>query len=126
VVTGTEVVLAQQQSSTQRRWARHKIDVPVCIVSHAPTRVVAAQGRGSELNCGGMAVYTAVLLTIGDQVGLEFTLPTSETRLAVRGFVRNGDDGKYGIEFITEKDTDYENVARIESILKELSSIPML
>lgn len=73
-----------------------------------------------------MAVHTAVQLTIGEQVGLEFTLPNSEARLAVRGFVRNGREGKFGIEFITERDADYESVGRIESILKQLSCVPML
>jgi hypothetical protein len=73
-----------------------------------------------------MTVYTAVQLTIGDQVGLEFTLPNSEARLAVRAFVRNGRDRKYGIEFVTENDVDYESVGRIESILKQLPSVPVL
>jgi hypothetical protein len=73
-----------------------------------------------------MTLYAGVQLSIGEQVGLVFTLPASEAKLTVRGFVRNGCDGKYGIEFITENDADYENVGRIESILKRQASAPLL
>jgi len=120
--TGIEVVLLQNEYPTPRRWARHKVDLPVCVITHGPTNVAAVQGRGSELNCGGMAVCAGVELSIGDQVGVEFTPPDSGQAITVRCFVRNGHGYRYGVEFITENDADYESVGQIESILRNLGS----
>src|SRR6266550_2892042 len=54
-----QVVLPESGHATERRWPRHKIDVPVQVVTHGPTNVVIIQGRGSELNCGGMSVWNS-------------------------------------------------------------------
>ena len=67
-----QVVLPESGHTTQRRWPRHKIDVPVQVVTHGPANVVVIQGRGSELNCGGMSVFGRVELEIGAQIGVEF------------------------------------------------------
>ena len=75
------------------------------------------QGRGSSLNCGGMAVSGTVELAIGAQVAVEFTPPYSRQPVRARCFVRNRHRDTYGLEFITENDSDYESVAQIESSL---------
>ena len=115
-----QVVLPESGHSTERRWPRHQIDVPVQVVTHGPTNVVIIQGRGSELNCGGMSVFGRVELAIGTQVGVEFTPPCSGQPVRVRCFVRNRQRYNYGLEFFTENDSDYENVAQIESTLRNL------
>ncbi|HYL15368.1 MAG TPA: PilZ domain-containing protein [Terriglobales bacterium] len=117
-----EVVLLENEYPISRRWARHKVDVPVYVITHGPTKVAAVQGRGSDLNCGGMTLYAGIELGIGDQVGVEFTPPYSGRPITVRCFVRNGHGGTYGVEFITENDADYENVGQIESILRNVGS----
>jgi hypothetical protein len=96
--------------------------VPVLVITDGPTKVAAVQGRGSELNCGGMTLYAGVELSIGDQVGLKFTPPYSGQSITVRCFVRNGHRGTYGVEFIAENDGDYESVGQIESILRKAAS----
>jgi hypothetical protein len=122
VQPGIEVVLPQNEYPTSRRWPRHNVDVPVSVITHAPTKFAAVQGRGSELNCGGMTLHAGVELSVGDQLGVEFTPPYSEQPIAVRCFVRNGHGGNYGIEFISENDSDYESVGQIESILRKAAS----
>ena len=97
--------------------------MPVQVVTHGPTNVVIIQGRGSELNCGGMSVFGRVELAIGTQVGVEFTPPCSGQPVRVRCFVRNRQGHNYGLEFFTENDSDYENVARIESTLRNLGIV---
>jgi hypothetical protein len=97
--------------------------VPVQVVTHGPTNVVIIQGRGSELNCGGMSVFGRVELVIGTQVGVEFTPPCSGQPVRVRCFVRNRQRYNYGLEFFTENDSDYENVAQIESTLRNLGIV---
>jgi hypothetical protein len=79
------------------------------------------QSRGSELNCGGMAVSGRIELAIGEQVALEFTPPHSGQPVSVRCFVRNRHRYTYGLEFIAENDTDYESVAQIEATLRHIA-----
>jgi len=112
-----QVVVPQPVHATARRWPRCKTEVPVQLVTLEPTDVAIVQGRGSDLNCGGMAVSSAVELTIGAQVAVEFTPPHSPQPVRARCFVRNRHRDTYGLEFITENDSDYESVAQIEAIL---------
>ena len=114
---GIQVVPRPPGHALGRRWPRYKTDVPVQLVTHGPTNVVIVQGRGSELNCGGMAVPGSVELPIGAQVAVEFTPPCSGQPLRIRCFVRNRQRYTYGLEFITENDSDYESVAQVESTL---------
>lgn len=117
-----QVVLPQPGHAQQRRWPRHKIDVPVRVVTEGPLKVCIFQARGSELNCGGMAVSSGFDLAIGAQVAVEFTLPSLEQPARVRCFVRNRHRHTYGVEFITESDADYKNVGQIEAILRNIES----
>ena len=79
-------------------------------------------GRGSELNCGGMAVFSGAELAIGAQVLVEFTPPEATQPIQVRCFVRNRSGNSYGVEFITESDSDYQSVHQIETVLSSLGS----
>ena len=83
-------------------------------------KISVAQGRGSQLNCGGMAVSGMLELSVGVQVALQFKLPGLPEPVRVRCFVRNHRDETYGVEFITESDADYENVGQIEAILRNM------
>ena len=98
------------------------MDVPVRVITQGLTKVAIVQGRGSELNNGGMAVFAGTELAIGTQVLVEFTPPYSNNPIRVRCFVRNRSGYRYGVEFITESDDDYQSVHQIESVLRSLGS----
>jgi len=118
-----QVVTPQQLGyATARRFPRYKVDVPVQVITQGLTKVTLVQGRGSELNNGGMAIFAGLELSIGAQVLVEFTPPYSGQPVRVRCFVRNRAGYRYGVEFITESDDDYENVNRIETILRSMGS----
>jgi hypothetical protein len=117
-----QVVTPQQGYATARRFPRYKVDVPVRVITQGLTKVTIVQGRGSELNVGGMAIFAGIELSIGAQVIVEFTPPYSGQPIRVRCFVRNRAGYRYGVEFITESDDDYENVNRIETILRSMGS----
>jgi hypothetical protein len=85
-------------------------------------KAAAFQGRGSELNCGGMALTVDVALSIGDQISVEFTPASAGEPITVRCFVRNGQGSRYGLEFIAENDADYGSVSQIESVLRTMES----
>ncbi len=120
---GIQVTLPQQGYDAIRRWPRYNIDVPVRLIAQRPTKVAIVQGRGKELNRGGIAVFAGIELSLNEQVAVEFTPPYSGQPIRVRAFVRNRSGYTYGIEFITENDTDYKNVGQLESILQTLGSV---
>ncbi|MBZ5627566.1 MAG: PilZ domain-containing protein [Acidobacteriia bacterium] len=115
---GIQVILPQKGYEPLRRWERYKIDVPVRLIAQRPTKVAVVPGRGRELNRGGMAVFAGVELSTDELVAVEFTPPYAGQPIRVRGFVRNRNGYTYGIEFITENDSDYRNVGQLETILK--------
>ena len=117
-----QVVTPQQGYATARRFPRYKVDVPVRVITQGLTKVTIVQGRGSELNIGGMAIFAGTELSIGAQVLVEFTPPYSGQPVRVRCFVRNRAGYNYGVEFITESDDDYESVDRIETLLRSIGS----
>jgi hypothetical protein len=56
-----------------RRWKRYKLDVPIRVIVHGPTKTSLSDGRGNELSEGGMALTAFVELRLGDEVEIEFT-----------------------------------------------------
>ena len=117
-----EAVLPEPEHAPLRRWPRYTVDVPVRVITQGLTKGTIVQGRGSELNNGGMAVSAGTDLSIGSQVLVEFTAPRTGQPIRVRCFVRNRAEHKYGVEFITESDDDYQSVNQIETILRSLGS----
>ncbi len=118
----TEITRCEEDDDSLRRWPRYKVDISIRLVAQGPTRV-SMQGRGGELNSGGMAVSLGRQLSIDDEVAIEFTPPHAQQPMTIRAFVRDQTGSSYGLEFITENDTDYNNLAQLESVLKELGSV---
>jgi hypothetical protein len=118
----TDVVVPHPRYATARRWPRYKVDVPLRVITQGLSKVSIIQGRGSELNNGGMAVFAGTELAIGAQVLVEFTPPYSGDPIRVRCFVRNRSGYRYGVEFITESDDDYQSVHQIETVLSSMGS----
>src|SRR4051794_22002718 len=84
-----------------RRWKRYQIDIRVKVAhGNGPARS-SAHGRGSDVSEGGMALYAPVDLKVGDVVDLELTLPYSQQPLKLLGTVRNRNNFRYGIEYIS-------------------------
>ena len=120
IIVTFRVVRPGKASVAARRWTRYLVNLPVRLVTEGPAQSVIVKGEASDLNVGGVAVRANVALPVGAQVAVEFTLPLIGEAAKLRGFVRNRQGFTYGLEFITENDTDYENVARIESFIKEM------
>ena len=101
-----------------RRWKRHQIRVPVRLVVHRGDLTTRVNGRGTELNEGGMCVCAGVELNNGDQVELEFTTPYSAEPLRVWANVRNRYGYYYGLEFLTENAGERDQVERFRDVLR--------
>jgi len=102
-----------------RRWPRFHMDVPVRLVTCKEGVIRYIEGRGRELNEGGMGVFAGGLeLRAGDQIEVEFTPPYSGDPIRVWGSVRNRSGYNYGLEFIAENIIEKENVARLRQSLR--------
>jgi len=101
---GIEIIMPGRGYQSSRRWARYRVDVPVAITLRRFGKVTVVEGRGSELNCGGMKVFLPTDLHIGDPVAVEFTPPYSRQPVMMKGIVRNCHIYSYGVEFICDKD----------------------
>ena len=106
-----------------RRWPRHRLDVPVRVIVHTPERTKLYDGRGNELNEGGMAVTAGVELKVGREVAVEFTPPFTGLPIRVRGIVRNRAGYRYGVEFVMANQEETEQVDHLRSLLQTLTII---
>ncbi len=107
-----------------RRWPRYCVGmtVQVRVITQGPTRVVTWEGHGTDISAGGLAVIVNSDLPIGSQVAVQFTLPGSDQPMIFRCFVRNREENRYGIEFITENDEDYRNAGELQALLATMKT----
>jgi hypothetical protein len=112
------VVVTESQFLQTRRFRRYKLDVPVRVVVQAEGKVRIIDGRGNELNEGGLAVQAGVELSVDERVEVEFTPPYSGEPIRARGVVRNRDGYRYGVEFLTDTPEDCESVMDIRVALQ--------
>ncbi len=104
----------------QRRWPRYQISVPVIVKIRRGDKTVLADGRGTELNEGGLAVFASAELTTGEVVEISFTPPYNNTPIQVRCRVCNRQGYIYGLEFLTESATDELGVEQIRNVLRAI------
>jgi hypothetical protein len=112
------VVVTESQFLHSRRFRRYKLDVPVRVVVQTEDKVRIIDGRGNELNEGGLAVNAGVELAVDDSVEVEFTPPYSGEPIRARAVVRNRDGYRYGLEFLTETPSDCESLMDIRVALQ--------
>jgi PilZ domain len=110
------------QYQIPRRFPRYKLNVPVRVIVDKSDKVVIVQGRGDELNEGGMAIFAGVELSVGGQMAVEFTPPYSGNPIRVRCVVRDRRGYNYGVEFLLENETDNERVSDIRAALRGMGS----
>jgi len=114
-------VVAPPWSGPKRRWPRYRVDIPVVIITPRPIRIVTCEGRGTDLNAGGLAVEASIDLVTGDQVAVEFTPPNCTESVSYRCFVRNRNGNRYGLEFIAENDADYVKTGELQEGLERMA-----
>jgi hypothetical protein len=101
----------------ERRWPRHKIDVPVRAIIHKPDKTLILDGRGMEMSEGGICLLMDAELGLGDKIELEFTPPHSGKPIRVRSEVCNRTENRYGVKFIPEGMEERSEVTRLRQML---------
>ncbi len=77
----------------------------------------SSYGRGHDISLGGMAIYVPQLLTLGQEIGVEFDLPHSRLRFGVQCVVRNSEGYRYGVEFLR---LDRNELAELKQALERM------
>ncbi|MFB3917580.1 MAG: PilZ domain-containing protein [Terriglobales bacterium] len=117
----TDAVVVSGFTNT-RRWPRYKLDVPIRAIVHNGSNTKLVDGRGTELNEGGMAIFAGLELKVGDAVEIEFTPPYTGQPIRVRSIVRNRRGYIYGVEFFTVSQEDTQKVRLIHQMLQAMGS----
>jgi len=106
--------------AADRRWQRYHFDVPIRLVFENGNHTQIAEGRGTELNEGGLGLYAGIELEIGDQVEVELTVPYYCLSLKLQGVVRNrpGNGYYYGIQFVNTDATQKGEIALFAKMLE--------
>lgn len=118
----TDSVVSDSQITSTRRYRRFKLDVPVRVIVNRQDHVKIVDGRGNELNEGGMAVQAGVELDVGDSIEVEFTPPYGDP-LRARSAVRDRVGYRYGLEFLTESAEDKFRVEAIRIALQGMGRL---
>ncbi len=108
--------------TSMRRWQRSKIRVPVTVIVRKSNKTVYVDGRGTDLNQGGIAVFAGAELGIGEEVEISFTPPYHGEPLVARTIVRNRRGYTYGMEFVVDGGGDATRVNRIRQVLRTLGA----
>ena len=103
---------------TMRRWPRLNLRVPVTLVLRRPHKTVFVDGRGTDLNEGGIAVFAGTELRVGEEVEISFTPPFRGDPLTARTVVRNRRGYTYGMEFLNGAREDAQRMAKIQDVLR--------
>lgn len=120
----SELSIPRPSYDTLRRWPRYKLDLPLRLVVSKGDKTAIVQGRGNELNEGGMAIFAGVELKIDEEVAVEFTPPYHGGPIRVRCTVKNRNGYTYGVEFKMEDEVDFDSAAQLRQILRGMG-IPM-
>lgn len=86
----------------ERRWTRLNVNIPIRVLIQKPDCLHIVNGRGTELSEGGMSLYAALEVNIGDRIEVEFTDPASGPPLRIKAVVRNRAGYAYGVQFLLE------------------------
>ncbi|MGA2233928.1 MAG: PilZ domain-containing protein [Terriglobales bacterium] len=106
----------------KRRSIRYKLDVPLRVILHKQDATLLRDGRGTEISEYGMCIMAGVELKLGEEVGIEFTLPYSGEPIRVSGAVRYRDGYRYGCEFTLDGQGERKDVARLRQVLQTFAA----
>jgi|SRR5579862_222188 hypothetical protein len=104
-----------EQSVNRRRWQRFAFDASVRVVVDQSAETTVVDGRGVRFGEGGICLFAAANLPVGSQVKVEFKTPHNNAPVWVRGKVRNRSVYLYGVEFLSEKSEDRQQLARLSA-----------
>jgi hypothetical protein len=119
----TEILVTEPQILSTRRFRRFRLDVPVRLIIQTEDCTRIVDGRGNELNEGGMAVQAGVELALSEKVEIEFTPPYTSEPLRANTVVRNRNGYRYGLEFLLDTPDDCDKTLAIRIALQGMGKL---
>jgi hypothetical protein len=116
----TEPNAGRSAFAVPRRFVRYKLDVPIRVIVDRATKTTVMEGRGMELNEGGLTILAGMELHTGSELEIEFTPPYRSMPIRVRGVVKDRNGYFYGVEFVPLTPDEIERVGSIRQILKAM------
>jgi PilZ domain len=104
-----------EQPVNRRRWQRFPFDASVRLVVDHSVEKTVVDGRGVRFSEGGICLFAAANLPVGSQVKVEFRTPYNDEPVRVRGKVRNRSVYLYGVEFLSDRFEDRQQLARLSA-----------
>jgi len=115
--------MGMEQQVNRRRWERYPFDASVRVVvdqskvNHSDESTIV-DARGVHFSEGGLCLFAAANLPVGSHVKVEFKDPHTHEPVRVRGKVRNRSVYLYGVEFLSDKFEDRQQLARLSAGLR--------
>ena len=115
--------MGMEQQVNRRRWERYPFDASVRVVvdrakvNHSDETTIV-DARGVHFSEGGLCLFAAANLPVGSHVKVEFKDPHTDEPVRVRGKVRNRSVYLYGVEFLSDKFEDRQQLARLSAGLR--------
>ncbi len=115
--------MRMEQQVNRRRWERYPFDASVrVVVDHArvnhSAETTIVDARGVHFSEGGLCLFAAANLPVGSHIKVEFTNPHTDEPVRVHGKVRNRSVYLYGVEFLSDKFEDRQQLARLSAGLR--------
>ena len=107
-----------ERKINKRRWQRYPFDASLRVMVDHSAELRVVDGRGVHFSEGGICLFAAANLPVGSQVKVEFLTPHSDEPVRVRGKVRNRSVYLYGVEFLSDKFEDRQQLARLSARLR--------
>jgi c-di-GMP-binding flagellar brake protein YcgR len=104
-------------SHKPRRYRRFPLDARVS-VSRSGQRY-PLYGRTLGISEAGISALLAADLEVGQNVHLEFALPSNRKTLTVRAIVRNRSGARYGFEFLTLSEEQRQAISNFREFMGE-------
>ena len=95
-----EKILRLKQKGWRRRHSRHRADFALRASALRDDGYLQIQGRCSDIGHGGMGTVLTEEALEGEVLALEFELPNTADRLAIRAIVRYRKGFMHGLEFL--------------------------
>jgi len=108
----------EDATAERRRWHRYQFMVPLRLRIERGLDATLMTTHACHMNDGGIAIYTSAELSIGTQVGIEFTPPSFDFPLTLRGVVRNRAGNQYGVAFLVTSAAEQEHLILFGEILR--------
>src|ERR1022692_4648002 len=102
-----------EQQANKRRWQRYPFAASLRVLVDHSAEPTVVDGRGVHFSEGGICLFAAANLPVGSQVKVEFRTPHNDEPVRVRGKVRNRSVYLYGVEFLSDKSEDRQQLARL-------------